>query len=132
MQRYKKCIQKGVEEPLSRIPFHGDAPLKRLLMCDKNIFPESGTHISVHLIKNLPKKVPGYSKPHKHDCDEINLILSEDGRLVYKIQLGDETYDVVSPSTVLIPKGVKHSAEVVSGNGTFVCIVLNGEYSASE
>ena len=31
---------------------------------------------------------------HKHSADEINLIVSENSKLKYEIQLGDETYKV--------------------------------------
>ena len=41
---------------------------------------------------------------HKHNADEINLIISENSKLKYEIQLNDEVYTVSSPSTVFIPK----------------------------
>jgi quercetin dioxygenase-like cupin family protein len=63
-----------------------------------------------------------------HDCNEINLILSEKNKLTYKIQLGNEVYQVSSPATIFIPKGLKHSAEVVSGKGIFICLILKGKY----
>lgn len=130
MKKFQKYIKRGKIEPLTKILFHGKAPIKRLLMLDKNSFPESDAHIAVHFIKNLPLKIPKYSELHKHDCDEINLIISEDDKLVYKVQFEDETYNVISPATIFIPKGVKHSAEVLSGKGIFVCIVLQGNYKA--
>lgn len=132
MKKFQKYIQKGKVESLTKIPFHGKAPIKRLLMLDKNSFPKSNVHIAVHFIKNLPLKIPKYSELHKHDCDEINLIISEDSKLVYKIQFEDEIYKVGSPATIFIPKGIKHSAEVLSGKGIFVCIVLQGNYKAKE
>lgn len=132
MKRFQKYIKKGVAEPLENVPFHGKAPIKRMLMLDKSSVPESSTYVSVHFIKGLPKKIPKYSKLHKHDCDEINLILSEDEKLIYKVQFEDEIYEVSSPATVFIPKGVKHAAEVLSGKGIFVCILLQGDYDASK
>jgi mannose-6-phosphate isomerase-like protein (cupin superfamily) len=127
MPRYRKFIRKGVVEPLSQVPFHGRAPIKRLSMLSKKLVPKSNTHVAVHFVDSK-KKFPQYSFPHRHDYDEVNLILSEKGKLTYKIQLNDETYRVSSPSTVFIPKGVIHSANVVSGNGIFVCIILSDEY----
>lgn len=131
-KKFQKYIKKGVSEPLTKIPFHGEAPVNRLLMLDKTSIPESNAHIAVHFIKNLPKKIPKYSQLHKHECDEVNLILSEDDKLTYKIQFEDEVYEVTSPATIFIPKGVRHSAEVLSGKGIFVCIVLTGDYKASK
>lgn len=132
MKKFQKYIKKGIVEPLSKILFHGEAPINRILMLDKTSVPESNVHIAVHFIKNLSKKIPKYSELHKHDCAEVNLILSEDEKLTYKIQFEDEIYKVTSPATIFIPKGVKHSAEVLSGKGIFVCIILKGEYKSEK
>ena len=78
------------------------------------------------------KKMSEYSMLHKHSADEINLIISENSKLKYEIQLGDETYKVSSPSTVFIPKGVRHKAKFISGKGVFVCIILSGKYKSSK
>jgi mannose-6-phosphate isomerase-like protein (cupin superfamily) len=92
-------------------------------MLSKKLIPKSSTHIAVHFV-NSKKKIPEYSILHKHNHDEINLILSERGKITYEIQLEDEVYKVTSPSTVFIPKGVRHKARVISGKGIFVCIIL--------
>ncbi len=123
MKRYQKFIKKGINEPLSKVPFHRKAPIKRLSMLSKKLIPKSSTHIAVHFV-NSKKKIPEYSVLHKHSHDEINLILSEGGEITYEIQLEDEVYKVTSPSTVFIPKGVRHKARVISGKGIFVCIIL--------
>lgn len=104
MKQYGKFIKKGINEPLSKVPFHGKAPIKRRSMLSKELIPESDTHIAVHFVKSNSKKLPDYSKLHQHNYDEINLILSEDDKLMYQIQLGDENYRVSSPSTIFIPK----------------------------
>ncbi len=124
MKRYRKYIKKGVNEPLSKVPFHTKAPIKRLSMLNKKRFPSSGTHIAVHFVDSFGKKIPEYSRLHKHNHDEINLILSEKGKLTYEIQLDDEVYKVSSPSTVFIPKRVNHKAKVISGKGIFICMIL--------
>jgi quercetin dioxygenase-like cupin family protein len=99
-------------------------------MLSKALIPQSNTHIAVHFVdasKNLPK----YSKLHKHNHDEVNLILSEDSPLTYEIQLEEESYKVNSPSTIFIPKGIKHSAQAISGKGIFVCIILSNNYTSN-
>ena len=128
-KKYRRFINKGINEPLEKIPFHQKAPIKRFSMLNKSMIPESNTHIAVHFVNAL-QKIPKYSQSHKHDHDEINLILSADDTLKYKIQFEDETYRVSSPSSVFIPKGIKHSAEVVSGTGIFVCIILSDKYAS--
>ena len=129
MKKYQNLIKKGVSESLDKVPFHKKAPIKRLSMLSKKIIPESDTHVAVHFV-DATKKIPEYSAIHKHDKDEINLILSEDSKLKYKIELGDESYTVTSPSTIFIPKGLSHSARAVSGKGIFVCIILSNSYES--
>lgn len=129
MGQYQKFIKKGIPESLDTVPFHKNAPIRRLSMLSKTRIPESDTHIAVHFIDAL-KKIPNYSEPHRHDYDEINLILSEDSELIYEVQLGDESYKVTSPSSVFIPKGLRHNAQVISGKGIFVCIILSSNYAS--
>ena len=131
MRRFRKFISKGVNEPLSKVPFHGKAPIKRLAMLDKKRIPESKIHTAVHFVDANGKKMPQYSELHKHNADEVNLILSECGKLKYEIQLDDEIYKVTSPATVFIPKGLKHKAKVLSGKGIFVCIIMSINYKSS-
>ena len=132
MNRYKKFIKKGVNEQISKIPFHNYAPIRRLSMLSKKRFPSSNTHVAVHFVNGKHKKMSEYSLLHKHNADEINLIISENSKLKYEIQLGDEVYKISSPSTVFIPKGVKHKAKLISGKGIFVCIILSGKYTSSK
>ncbi len=131
MQKYKKYITKGINEPLSKIPFHQKTSIKRISMLSKKIIPESKIHTAVHFVDVSDKKIPKYSILHKHDVDEVNLILSQDNDLVYEVQLDDEIYKVRSPTTVFIPKGVNHRADVVSGRGIFVCLILSNNYKTS-
>ena len=132
MNRYKKFIKKGVSEQISKIPFHNYAPMKRLSMLSKKRFPSSNTHVAVHFVNGNHKKMLEYSMLHKHNADEITLIVSENSKLKYEIQMDDETYKVTSPSTVFIPKGVRHNAKFISGKGIFVCIILSGKYKSSK
>ena len=124
MNKYQKFIKKGVVESLDKVPFHSEAPIKRLSMLNKTLIPQSDTHIAVHFV-DASIVLPKYSKLHKHDHDEVNLILSEDSSLTYEIQFEDESYEVTSPSTIFIPKGIQHSAQAISGKGLFVCIILS-------
>jgi mannose-6-phosphate isomerase-like protein (cupin superfamily) len=131
VQKYKKYITKGIPESLSKVPFHKKAPIKRISMLNKKTMPESNIHAAVHFVDIMDKKISKYSVLHKHDADEVNIILSENDKLVYEIQLDDEIYKVNSPVTIFIPKGVKHRADVISGRGFFVCLILSDKYSTS-
>ena len=131
MEKYRKFIQSGIKESIDTISFHKKAPIKRISMLNKSMIPESNTHVAVHFV-DASRKLPQYSQMHKHNHDEINLILSEDSKLTYEVQLEDEKYKVYSPSTVYIPKGLQHSAQAVSGKGVFVCIILSSRYSSND
>ena len=132
MNRYRKFVKKGVKETFSKIPFHTNVPIKRLSMLSKKLVPTSNTHVAIHLVDYKHKNLSEYSFLHKHNADEINLIISENNKLKYEIQLEDEIYKVSSPSTVFIPKGEKHKARFLSGKGIFVCIILSGKYTTSK
>jgi len=131
MRKYKKFITKGISESLSKVPFHSDAPIKRKLMLGKTTGPKSDIHLAVHFVDATRKKISKYSVLHKHNVDEVNLLLSNNDKLVYEIQLEDEIYKVTSPATVFIPSGVRHRADVISGKGHFVCLILSNKYKTS-
>lgn len=137
-KKYKKLIKRGVKSPLGKVPFHKDAPVKRLLMQDRGTFPSlsktslgSNFRIAVHIIDKLPDDIPEYVDSHAHDCDEINLILSEKGKLAFHVVLEDEEYTVTSPATIYIPKGIKHKAWAKEGQGLFIAIIMCESYEAS-
>jgi quercetin dioxygenase-like cupin family protein len=130
VNKYQKFIKKGVIESLDKVPFHSQAPIKRLSMLNKTLIPQSDTHVAVHFV-DASIDLPKYSTLHSHDHDEINLILSEDSSLTYEIQFEDESYQVTSPSTIFIPKGIRHSAQAISGKGLFVCIILSDNPNSS-
>jgi len=131
MRKYKKYITKGIHEPLSEVQFHKKAPIKRISMLSKKTIPESKIHAAVHFVDAIDKKISKYSILHKHDVDEVNILLSQNDKLVYEIQLDDEVYKVSSPVTIFIPKGVNHRADVISGSGFFVCLIMSNKYKTS-
>lgn len=131
MLKYKKFITKGVTESLSKVPFHNRAPIKRISMLSEKTIPEAKIHAAVHFVDVSTRRIPKYSNLHKHDADEINIILPQDGNIVYEIQLEGEIYKVKSPATIFIPKGVMHRADAISGKGIFVCIIFANKYRTS-
>ncbi len=129
--KYKHLISEGQEQSLDTVQFHHQGPLTRyVLMQRDNVDGDGGYRVVTHIINDVPEVVESYCEKHWHEFDEVNHILSEDGSLRYKITLGDETYEVNSPSTVYIPKGLKHSAEVISGKGVFICTTFTKDYKA--
>jgi hypothetical protein len=129
-RQYKDLITHGIESPLHNIKFHGDAPLKRILMSGLEAGASYDMHIAVHEIsENLPFEHRHYSSPHAHNCREWNLILGKE--LIFEITLNDEVYHVEAPATIFIPEGVIHSANVLKGCGYFVAIVDTLDYDNS-
>lgn len=104
-----------VPASLSNVPFHKDThAVKRFFAED---FP---FHMAVHEVSPLLSPPPEYTQPHHHDdCAEINIILSRQV-LVYRIQLGNHLHIVSSNSSIYIPQGITHSANVLKGTGFFV------------
>lgn len=115
---YEKLIFKNENSPLSTIPFHKDVP------CIERFFSEDfPLHLAIHEISEANGLNEDYTTPHVHDDeDEINIIIGEEGVLDYRIQVGEEEYVVSSNSSVWIPAGVKHSANVLKGSGYFIAI----------
>lgn len=131
--KFQHLITHGIEESLNTVAFHHEAPLTRHVLLQKDkVEGDGGFRVVSHTITDLPETIPSYCELHWHEFDEINLILSQDNSLVYRIQLEDEVYEVHSPSTIYIPKGVKHAAEVVSGKGIFLAITFTKEYKAQQ
>lgn len=131
MRQYKKFITKGINESLSKVPFHKNAPIKRISMLSEKIIPESNIHVAVHFVDATNKKIKKYSTLHKHNVNEVNVILSQDSKVLYEIQLENEIYKVSSPATIFIPKGVRHRMDIISGKGIFVCLILSNKYKTS-
>ncbi|HVM12092.1 MAG TPA: hypothetical protein VM638_06425 [Actinomycetota bacterium] len=77
-------------------------------------------HVAVHRIEGLGDDPPAYTSPHRHQDEELNLILGED--LVYEIRIGEDTSLVRAPGAVWVPSGVPHAANARGGRGHLICI----------
>lgn len=122
----KIITTKGITQ--MKFPFHQDIPFLRKIFANSEIFPECGVHIAVYFVKDAENVNSHYSKPHSHDVDEINLVLGleNNDNLVYQIKIEDKEYEIKSPQSIYIQKGMMHSAKAISGSGFFICIVLKG------
>lgn len=126
-----KFVFRGKKQGLSKIPFHHDVlGISRYLLLNDSLV-SGAPFVAVHFVKGLPKKVPEYTEPHSHDCDEVNLVLSESGTLKYKFVLGSKSFVVSSPACIFIPRGVRHSCKAVSGVGVYVVFLQKGNYQKS-
>ena len=128
----RTLISRGRLEPLHYVPFHahGAAPVSRRVLAGAGVHEAIGKHIVSHEIRDVPTEQRSYCEPHVHDCNEINILLS-DSHLSYEIRLGDEVFVVNAPATIHIPAGVVHSANVIEGSGFFIAIVDTDNYTQS-
>jgi cupin superfamily acireductone dioxygenase involved in methionine salvage len=114
------------EENYCNFPYHSNIEQLTRLVAKGIPF-----HVSIHQIKDIKDLPKNYVEPHKHETDELNLILADEGKeLVYSVQIEDEIFEVKSPSFIWIPKDKLHSANAVRGSGIYVCIILQEKYQA--
>ena len=107
---------------LSNVPFHADT--KFITRYFSENFP---VHLAVHEISPVMKTPEEYTLPHVHDGeDEVNIIISRNN-LVYKIQLDNDEYIVENNSSIWIPAGMQHSANVIKGSGYFITMRMTKE-----
>lgn len=122
-------IVSGQPQSLSSVPLHQDVEgLTRTLLLSKALDARAPLHIAIHAVTSLvsqsTNKGDHYANLDKHDFDEINVVWSDKGTLIYRFELNGEPQIVTSPATVVIPAGISHRAEAVSGEGLFICILL--------
>jgi quercetin dioxygenase-like cupin family protein len=111
----------------------GKAFLERFLLMNEVLLENAPFHIAVHIIKDLDAPPTPYAQIHCHPtCDEIGLIIAPKDELEYEIILNGKENRVKSPAAVYIPAGVHHRARAVSGNGAYVCILLDPQGPITE
>jgi uncharacterized protein YjlB len=128
--RRRALILKGRAEPLGRVPFHADGPLTPWLLASASMDPAANVHVALHEFSGVAPAHREYCQPHVHERDEIN-VLHTTSQLLVEYTLDGETTLVEAPATVLIPAGVQHCANVRSGSGFMVVVLLDGEYRAT-
>jgi hypothetical protein len=127
----RAAIVRGRPEPLDGVPFHSAGPLKRWLLSSEEMAPGAGVFIALHEFSGVEPASRDYCRPHRHDHDEIN-VFHTTSHLEVEVLLGEEKLVVEAPATVLIPAGTPHAANVRSGSGVMVAILLDGRYRATD
>lgn len=126
----KGVIIPGLEEPLSAIEDHADVDgITRFLLLNNRMIAGKSFHIASHQIDEAydPSQHGGQTNAHKHSCDEINLLLSNDGNLIYEYEIDGVMSNVKAPACVYLPAGVMHRSKAISGQGTFICMKFDQE-----
>src|SRR5262245_21986557 len=102
--RHMNLISPGVVRDLQEVPFHGNgsAPLRRRVLIGDGVQPQADTRVIAHEPHEVSSGFRKYCEPHRHEVDEINILLSQ-GHLLYDIRLGEERYEVEAPASIYIP-----------------------------
>ena len=70
--------------------------------------------------------------PHRHDFDEMYLMIGDEKAITFEVMLDSEVYLVSTPGAVYIPQGMAHSIRPVEATvgltGGLIPVCLNGEY----
>ncbi|KYF80062.1 hypothetical protein BE20_35680 [Sorangium cellulosum] len=110
----------NVPSPLSAVAFHQDVE------CIQRFFAAGfPVHLAVHRVDSAEPARRDYTALHTHDVPEINLILPDPTGLEYRIELGSSAHLVTGSTSIWIPPGVPHSANVVQGSGYLVTVRLD-------
>ncbi|WP_437337139.1 hypothetical protein [Sorangium sp. So ce394] len=110
----------NVPSPLSAVAFHQDVE------CIQRFFAAGfPVHLAVHRVDSAEPARRDYTALHTHDVPEINLILPDPTGLEYRIELGSSAHLVTGSTSIWIPPGVPHSANVIQGSGYLVTVRLD-------
>jgi len=123
-------IFKGINEPYHMGNLFGNEALEgieRLSFLEREHIQGKSFHVAAHIINHnyIYQEDWHYSQLHKHEFDEINILISTNACLKYKMEFDGKLEEVSSPSLIYIPAGIEHRAEPVCGTGIFVCIYLD-------
>ena len=115
------------------LPYHKKGPGNRYVMIDERIFPNCTHYCAVRYIPNCENPDP-HIELHSHNVDSFYLFLGNNPDLKglhVEVQIQNTVKHIESPATIFIPKGVMHKADVLSGSGFFVCLILSDKYKTS-
>ena len=118
-KKYENLLFQLQKRSLSTVPYHENIENIERFFCD--FFP---FYLAVHKVSFDDPNFLKYTQLHKHDEDELNIIISEDSNLEYLLQIEDEEYKITSNSAIYIPKHHLHSANVIRGRGFYIALRL--------
>lgn len=124
------------ERRTSEIRHHYDhAPGKRYLLVDRSKLPEADLYVIERRVgPDAGPDQADYVDPHVHNCTTFYIFRGSDAdpaSLAVEVQLGEEKRVLRSPCQIFIPAGLRHTLRVVGGPGSFVHVVLRGDYNCS-
>jgi 2-isopropylmalate synthase len=124
--KYQHCI---VTEPKIIDSFAAHVPGKYQILMDSDLVPDADFFVAGGIHKRIHQAEPIAYK-HYHDESEAYLFISKRGDAEIEVELEDETYRAVTPCSVYVPKGVRHTYRYLRIDGplTVVAVVQSGVY----
>lgn len=122
------------EKSATELKYHRHGPGRRFVMLDYRLIPSSPYYFIARKVDEIVPAEPGHVDSHIHRCDSVFMFLGDgDGYqgLEVEVTVGDRRQVLQSPSTVFVPAGYCHTYRFLSGRGTFINFVNDGNYSHS-
>ena len=104
---------------------HSKGPGIRYVFSDHNNNPEGSIYVIARVVEDVSNSA--HVEPHTHDCESLFIFKGSNADLSgleAEVLLDNQWYGIISPRTVRIPAGVRHTYRFIKGSGEFWNIVL--------
>ena len=134
-ERQRRLILEVVERPaVGELKKHVKEVGRRFVLVDNKNTERPKLYAVTRVVKNIKERV-AVTEPRSHSIDSVMIFLGDRddlSGLKARVQLEDEVYQIVSPSSVYVPAGLKHNYAFEGGSGKYIKIVLapDGNYNA--
>lgn len=121
-------------KPASELRFHRDGIGDRFVMHDATTFLGAQEYCIARKIPYVDAAPDAHVDAHVHNCMSMFLFFGDEKHyrgLTVEVQLDDEFFVVKSPASVFIPPGKLHSYRILKGAGTYINLVMAGDYNSS-
>ncbi len=118
--------------------FNKEMPISIGILMSQEQVPEVSACVLYLIVNNLAPQMAahidkiGQAVPHKHDCDEIYILVGESGAITFEVTLGEERYEVDTPACVYLPKGLGHGVRPLrakaGASGGVIPVLFRGTY----
>lgn len=95
------------------------------MMMDSSLVPEADITVVGGRREIKPGRYWPVPEPHKHEVNELYMIL---GDLTVEVILDGEGHEVTGPTCVFIPAGMMHTIRMIRGSGYSFAILRAGKY----